>query len=329
MARTGVSVALGTMALLVGLAAAGAGGAAAPSAAAPAASLEPVRVFVSVLPQAWFVQRVGGPRVEVHVLVGPGQSPHTFEPTPRQMAALATARLFFTTGWPFETQVLEKARSIHPALEVIDLRQGIPLRRFTGDETGQGGEDKDEGRRAGEPDPHIWLSPRLAAIQAARIAQVLTTADPDRAAEFQKNLETLQDDLRRTDERLARALAPLRGQTFFVFHPAFGYFADAYGLRQRAVEVEGKEPTARQLADLIDKARAAGVRVIFVQPQFSAKSAEAVARAIQGAVVPMDDLAQDYLANLEAMADKIVRALQPETPARGDEPAASGKDAKP
>ena len=73
MARTGVSVALGTMALLVGLAAAGAGGAAAPSAAAPAASLEPVRVFVSVLPQAWFVQRVGGPRVEVHVLVGPGQ----------------------------------------------------------------------------------------------------------------------------------------------------------------------------------------------------------------------------------------------------------------
>ena len=329
MARTGVSVALGTMALLVGLAAAGAGGAAAPSAAAPAASLEPVRVFVSVLPQAWFVQRVGGPRVEVHVLVGPGQSPHTFEPTPRQMAALATARLFFTTGWPFETQVLEKARSIHPALEVIDLRQGIPLRRVTGDETGQGGEDKDEGHRAGEPDPHIWLSPRLAAIQAARIAQALTTADPDHAAEFQKNLETLQEDLRRADERLAGVLAPLRGQTFFVFHPAFGYFADAYGLRQRAVEIEGKEPTARGLADLIEKARASGVRIIFVQPQFSAKSAGAVARAIGGAVVPMDDLARDYLANLEAMADKIVQALQPEKPARRGGPAAAGKDAKP
>ena len=328
MSRTGVSVAVGTTALLVGLVAARAG---ALSETAPAPAPEPVRVFVSILPQAWFVQRIGGPHVEVYVLVGPGQSPHTFEPTPRQMADLARARLFFTTGWPFETRVLEKARSIHPGLQVIDLRQGITLRRFTDEEAGQGGEDedKDEGHRAGEPDPHIWLNPRLAAIQAARIAQALAAADPDRAAEFQKNLETLQDDLRRTDERLARVLAPLRGQTFFVFHPAFGYFADAYGLRQRAVEIEGKEPTARGLADLIEKARAAGVRIIFIQPQFSAKSAGAVARAIGGAVVPMDPLAADYLANLEAMADKIVRALQPEKPARGGKPAAAGKDAKP
>jgi zinc transport system substrate-binding protein len=251
------------------------------------------------------------------------------------MARLARARLFFAIGWPFEKRLLEKAAAVNPNLKVIDTLEGVPLRWLTPAEIAA---DADAHETAaappaperpgaaspappappaaahpaheGQPDPHVWLSPRCARIQAATIAKALADADPARAEEFRKNLVALQQDLDRLDARLAAALAPLRGKTFFVYHPAFGYFADAYGLVQAPVEIEGKEPGARQLAALMTRAKSEGVRVIFVQPQFSARSAEAVARAIGGAVVPIDPLAEDYEANLLDMADKILSALK-------------------
>jgi len=322
----------------------------APRAAAPAAgadapaSAEKIRVFAAILPQAWFIRRIGGPHVDVDVLVGPGQSPHTFDPPPRQMARLARARLFFAIGWPFEKRLLEKAAAVNPDLKVIDTLEGVPLRWLTPAESAADADAHETAAappaperpgaanpagqyarpywappappaaahpaREGQPDPHVWLNPRCARIQAATIAKALADADPARAGEFRKNLAAVQQDLDRLDARLAAALAPLRGKTFFVYHPAFGYFADAYGLVQAPVEIEGKEPGARQLAALIARAKSEGVRVIFVQPQFSARSAEAVARAIGGAVVPIDPLAEDYEANLLDMADKISKGMQ-------------------
>jgi len=282
-----------------------AGRAPAPAAGAPAEA-RPLNVFVSILPQATFVERIGNGYVKASVLVGPGQSPHVYEPTPKQMVDLAKARLFFAIGMPFEKRILEKVAAANPDLKIVDTRQGVPLRSMTADEA-----DEDHGEKAGEPDPHIWLSPRLVKIQAAAIERALAAEDPAHAAEYQKNLKAFHDDLDRLDAKIAKALQPLKGKAFFVYHPAFGYFADAYGLTQVPVEVEGKEPSARQLAAFIERAKAAGVKVIFVQPQLSTKSAEAVARSIGGAVVPMDDLAKDYLANLERMAEKVAEALSP------------------
>ncbi len=270
-----------------------------------------IEVFVSIPPQAAFVERVGGEHVRVGVLVPPGQSPHTFEPTPKQMAQLAGARVFFAIGLPLETRLLEKARAANPGLRVVDTRQGVPLRRMTADEAGPADEHGHD-HAAGEPDPHTWLNPRYAKIQAATICRTLQEMDPTRKDEYRKNLEAFQADLDAVDARIAKALAPVKGKELLVFHPAFGYFAEAYGLRQVAVEVEGKEPNARALAALIERAKAGGARVIFVQPQFSPKTAEAVARAIGGVVVPMDALARDYLGNLEEMAAKVLRALRPQ-----------------
>jgi zinc transport system substrate-binding protein len=172
--------------------------------------------------------------------------------------------------------------------------------------------DHDHDHAHGEADPHVWLSPRNAKILAANTAAALRELDPAHAADYDANLETLHADLDALDARVAKALGPLRGQTLLVYHPAFGYFADAYGLRQEPVEVEGKEPTARQLAALIDEAKRDGVRVIFVQKQFSVQSASALAEAIGGAVVPVDPLAYDYLANLEGLADQVAEALRKE-----------------
>jgi zinc transport system substrate-binding protein len=268
-------------------------------------------VAVSILPQAYFVDRIGGDLVDVQVLVGPGQSPHAYDPTPRQLEGLSRAKVYFRIGIDFENTLVPRIEDLFKGLKVVDLRVGVPLRMMTADEAGAEAEHAGHSDLpAGRPDPHIWLSPVLAQTQAQTICDTLVALDPTNADVYRKNLAALQADLDRVHAQIAETLAPLKGREIFVFHPAFGYFADTYGLKQVPVEIEGKEPTAKQLAALIARAKAAGVKVIFVQPQFPVKSAEAVAQAIGGAVVPMDDLARDYLKNLEALAAKIKAALE-------------------
>jgi zinc transport system substrate-binding protein len=287
-----------------------------------------VNAFVSILPIAYFVERVGGPNVEVSVLVGPGQDPHTFEPTPRLMTKLANARVLFKMGFPFEETIIKKIGSTFKNVEVVDLQQGIKMRTMTEEEAeaeeaeheaehehghghGHGAAEHDErSHEPGEIDQHTWLDPRLAKIQARTIADSLIRIDSVHKDQYEKNLKDFQTDLDGIHEQLTKALAPEKGKSFFVFHPAYGYFGNAYGLKQIPVQIGGKEPTARQLARLIQLAKEDGVRVIFVQPQFSKKSAEALAQAIGGAVVPLDDLAPDYLRNLREMAAKLDSALQ-------------------
>lgn len=260
---------------------------------------EPLDVFVSIPPYAYMVERVGGEHVTVQVLVQPGQDPHTFEPTARQMMALGRAALYFKTGMPFERRLMEKMQSGHPRLMVVDAARGIEKRRRTAPGHGY----------AAESDPHIWLSPPLIRIQAVNIADALQRADSTHAEAYRCDLIAFLGDVDATHLRIQTALAPYQGQSFYVFHPAFGYFGAAYGLKQEAVEIEGKRPTPRQLGELVKKAKEDRVSIIFVQPQFASRSAEAVASAIGGVVVPMDPMAKDVLRNLERMAVEIERGL--------------------
>ena len=265
-------------------------------------------VFVSVLPQVYFVKRIGGGRVEVEALVAPGESPATYQVTPQQMARLAHARLYFRVGVPFEHSLMPKVEGMAGGVKVVDTRRGIQLREMVGRhheaEQTQGHQDETA------LDPHIWLSPPLVAVQAKAIAGALSEVDPAHAAEYAANLEAFLSDLEATHAHVAEILAPYKGRSFYVFHPAFGYFAEAFGLEQVAAETEGKSPTPKQIERLIRQARADHVRVIFVQPQLDARSAQALASAIGGAVVPMDPLAEDVLANLEDMAAKVAEALK-------------------
>jgi zinc transport system substrate-binding protein len=154
-------------------------------------------------------------------------------------------------------------------------------------------------------DPHIWLDPLLAKIQARTIADELSRLDPDGSDLYAQNLASLLDDLDSLDAEIREALGPARGSTMLVFHPSWGYFADRYGLRQLAIEVEGKSPGARQLHEIIETARAQGVRVIFVQPQFSTAGAEAIAREIGAVVTYADPLPRDYIAELRRVAHTV------------------------
>lgn len=277
-----------------------------------------LHVVVSILPQAYFVERIGGEQVDAEVLVGPGQSPHAYDLTPKQLEGLSRAKVYFRIGIDFETALVPRIQRLFKDLNIVDLRTGVPLRTLTAAEVcveaehaGHGESHAEEPHaHAGRPDPHIWLNPLLVKTQARTICDALVKLDPQHAADYRKNLAAFEADLDRVHADIAKTLAPLKGRELFVFHPAFGYFADAYGLKQVPVEIEGKEPTAKQLAELIARAKADHVRVIFVQPQFSRKSAEAIAQAIGGAVVPIDDLARDYLKNLEDIAAKIKAGLE-------------------
>ena len=256
-----------------------------------------LNVFVSILPQAYFIERVGGENAAVSVLVGPGQSPHAFEPSPKQMAALSQADIFFKIGLPFEDRLLGKIGSILKNAAVVDTRQGIALRPS---------EDNDEsgGEHAG-PDPHIWLAPLLIRQQAQTICEGLCLRDAAHCAVYRRNCAAFQAELDVLDAELAGRLAPFAGSEIFVFHPALGYFTDAYKLKQAPIEMAGKEPGSKSFAALVARARAAGVKTIFAERQFSPKSPQAVAQQIGARVEMIDPLARDCFQNLREIAEKI------------------------
>lgn len=275
-----------------------------------------VPVFVSVLPQKYFVQQIGKDHVDVQVMVQPGASPATYEPKPRQMAALAGARLYFSIGVAFESVWLDKIMAANPAMRLVPTDAGIrkiPMatHHHHDEETPLDGKD-DHGETAdhGILDPHIWLSPPLVKQQAGKIRDALKVADPPHSADYDANYQNFVAAIERLDDTLKKTFAGKNGLQFMVFHPAWGYFAHAYGLEQVPIEIEGKNPKPAQLQALIAHAREQQIRVVFVQPQFSTKRAELVAREIGGQVVFADPLALNWMANLQEVAGKFAAALE-------------------
>jgi zinc transport system substrate-binding protein len=288
---------------------------------------EPRSVFVSILPQKFFVQQICKDRLKVEVMVAPGASPATYEPKPRQMAALAGAQAYFAIGVPFEKVWLAKFAAANPEMRVVHTDQGIQKRIMAAhhhhDEAlphdGHDGEDAHEPHTGQAPhaevnaaghDPHIWLSPRLVKIQARTILTSLKTLDPAHGQAYEANYNQFVAAIDALDHQLTTIFADHRGLEFMVFHPSWGYFAEAYGLTQVPIELEGKHPKPAQLQALIQHAREREIKMVFVQPQFSTKSARLIAREIGGQVVFADPLAEDWMDNLHAVAAKFITALK-------------------
>lgn len=287
------------------------------SAAIPAAADE-IHVIVSINPQKYFVQQIGGDRVHVTVMVYPGASPATYEPKPGQMAALLKAEIYFAIGVPFENVWLKKIAALNPKMRIVptdaDIEK-IPMESHYRRGDTHVGYNKTEDKYAkrsdhGIKDPHIWLSPPLVKIQARHVFNALLFADPGHRSEYEANFKKFMERLDNLDEELKAIFKGKTGLLFLVFHPAWGYFAKSYGLMQLPIEVEGKEPKPTRLRELIEYAKKNNIRVVFVQPQFSSKSAKIIANAIGGQVGFVDPLAQDWLGNLREVAGKFKAALR-------------------
>jgi zinc transport system substrate-binding protein len=243
-------------------------------------------VAVSILPQEEFVKAVGGGHVDVLVMVPPGASPATYEPTTDQLVALSSADIYVKVGspLPFEAVHLPRLIETNPSLAVIDSGEGIEII---------------------ENDPHTWNAPSNAMIMVGHIATALAEQDPDHRDVYLQNRDAYLAELEGLDADIKGILEGREGQKFMVFHPAWGYFAREYGLEQIPIEIEGKEPSPGQLAALIRQAEEGHITVIFVNPQMSTKSAEVIAEQTGATLVPADPLAGNYTESLRTFAEHI------------------------
>ncbi|MDF1862902.1 MAG: zinc ABC transporter substrate-binding protein [Verrucomicrobiales bacterium] len=285
-------------------------------------------IFVPVQPYEWLFERIAGDHIEVHAIVGEGDDAHDYSPSPRELARIAKANLLFSGELGFEGNFFVKVGDGINAPKAINLLDGLELLEGSCEDChdhGHGEEDhhaehsgekehKEESEtdehhdhdHAELKDPHVWLSPDMLKQQAATIAGILKEVTPDSAsASIEANLQQLLSDLDAVDEELKTSLAPLKGKTFYVYHGAFAYFAEAYGLEQKAIEVTGRRPTPKQLAGIAKQATEDKVDLIFVQPQFDQSSAVSLAETIGGTVKELDPLEKDVIANLRSIAGAI------------------------
>jgi zinc transport system substrate-binding protein len=244
-----------------------------------------VRVVATIFPIADIVRQIGNDAVEVVTLLPPGASPHTFEPTPAQMREVAQARVFVRVGAGLDTWTEKLLAARNPTLTVLTLTDGVPLLSLTGEHA------EEPGGHGG--DPHVWLDPVLVRDQLVpAISTALTQAAPEQHERFETGAAALREALTRLDADIRAALAPLSNRNFIGFHSAWRYFGDRYGLHQVAVveAFPGKEPSAREIAAVVDKARAMQVRVILIEPQMNPRVAEQIARDCGAQTRVVDEL---------------------------------------
>jgi zinc transport system substrate-binding protein len=276
-----------------------------------AAAGKKLAVFVSIPPQKYFLQQIGKQRVDVQVMVQPGASPATYEPRPRQVAAISRTHIYFAIGVPFEKIWLKKIAATNPGMQVVHTDHGIQKIPMAANHIeSEHHLKKDHQDHHGELDPHIWLSPTLVMTQARTILNALVEIDPDHSAVYEANTKVFVSKLAALDADLKNTFAGKQGFQFMVFHPSWGYFARTYGLQQVPVEIEGKDPKPAQLKALIEHAKKKHINIIFVQPQFSSRNAELVAKEIGGQVIFADPLASDWSDNLREVAQKLKAALR-------------------
>jgi zinc transport system substrate-binding protein len=253
-------------------------------------------ITVSILPQKFLVEQICGDQYRVQVMLPPGANHETYEPTPRDMANLEGANLYFSIGYlDFELNWLPRFAMAQPGLEVVNTSQGISLV--------QGHHDaRDIGNGI---DPHTWLSPENARIQASTIEKALVKADSSHSAYYQQNLEKFEKLVDSIDNRIKEILATSPGKSFLIFHPALAYFAREYGLEQISIEFEGKEPSAERIRELIDMARKKHIKTILISREFDTRNAEAIASEIHARIIVFDPMAADWPGNMIHLATLI------------------------
>jgi zinc transport system substrate-binding protein len=249
----------------------------------PSASGEKLKVVATIFPLADFVKNVAGDKVDVITLLRPGDSPHTYEPTSRDMKAVAQATLLVVNGAGLDFWVENLKAAASDNMVVVDTsavlaEEGLLL---TGDEHDDGGTN-----------PHFWLDPVLAQKQVEAIAAALVAADPDNKDFYLENAADYIAQLQSLDEEIKSITQLFSSREFITFHPAWTYFASRYGLTEAAVieEAPGKAPTIDDIKRIVDAVRDLKARAIFAEPQFSTQAADAIAADSGAEVLLLDPI---------------------------------------
>lgn len=257
-------------------------------------------VLVSVSPYKFFVEKIAGDTVSVSVMVPAGASAHTYEPSPRGMLEASRGDIWFLIGEPFETKASAAITSHNTAMTLVDLRQGVDLISCDPHH-----KHHVHCTHCNCEDLHIWLSPRQSKIQAKTIADTLAARYPENRALYMENLNKFQTELDQLDHDITESLKPLKTRVIMVSHPAYGYFCRDYQLDMISIEFEGKDPTPRQLTQVITDARKNHIKKIFTQMQYSSKGAKLIASQIGAVTVELDPYSEHYITSMRHIAEEI------------------------
>lgn len=264
-----------------------------------------ITIAVGIVPEAAFVQAVAGDLVDIVTLIPPGNSPANYQPTAMEMQALSDAEIYFTLQMPTEqANILPKVGDFNPDIQIVDLREAVlgtyPLLNTSGEaiETTQGQ----------SVDPHIWLSPKRAAVMVQIIADELCAVDADNAEIYRANATEYQAKLTALDGEIREKVAGLPNTKFLIYHGAYNYFATDYGLTMIAIEIEGKQATAEELQNVIDLARADAITTVFYQDEFDDSQAATVAEEIGGVAQNVAPLSMNYIQGLEDFVNALAQS---------------------
>lgn len=274
-------------------------------------SLKEKTILVSISPYAFFVHRIAGNDLPITTLVPEGANPHIYEPKPKEVETVRGATIWIRLGESFDQKVFKVIQEQNPKMRIADVTQGIHLLSACEVDDPSHKHHHCHGHDDGQ-DIHIWLSPKLAKVQAATITKTLTDTFPENSQLYEKNLNAFIAELDLLDQEISTLLAPMKGAAILVSHPAFAYFCQDYGLVQLSVEMEGKEPLPQQVTHLLEEARRHQVATVILEPQYSNKGAELIAQELGVPTATVDPYAEDYLDNLRAIAQIIAKPSQAE-----------------
>ena len=279
-------------------------------------SNDKIGILVTIVPQAEMVDFIGGEYVDVTIMVPPGESPHSFEPTPEQMKKVAQATAYFKVGSGVEFEVVHMDTILeqNSDLQVFDCSEKISVISFDehyGKEEYHEEEEVHEGEEVeehdhGGTDPHIWTSPVNFKKMAEVVYNALIEIDPDHQDEYYTNYQEYTSILDALHTNVTNLLESHENKSFMVYHPAWGYFGDTYHLKMIAIEDEGKQPGPAGIDSIISQANEGNITVIFVAPQFDTSSADTIADEIDGNVVFANPLMSNYEETIIKLAKDMV-----------------------
>jgi len=268
-----------------------------------------ILLALSIPPQAWFVSQIAGDKAQVLTLVGAGQNPHNYEPSPKQIQSLSNAGAWILSGTEFEISLRPKIAALFPELLIVDGTEGVQFRILEEHDGYDYKINYGETHSSLEIDRHTWLGREPAKILAAHIRDTLLIIDSANEEYYRQRCEALVRLIDEEFDKLKIELAPLYGKRVFVYHPSFGYFLDEFGIFQEAVEVGGKEPSPRELNNLVARLKEEQAAAVFVQAQFPVNAARTLASAVGAEIIALDPLAEDWLENIRHMGRTLKIAV--------------------
>ena len=274
-------------------------------------------ITVNILPQKYFVEKIVKDKFEINVMVKPGSSPHNYEPKPSQMKSLVNSKAYFLVGDPFEQAWMDKFKQNAKNTLFVDTTKDIEKIEMEEHEdhdvpTEEAKHDDHNHEKHDHSglDPHVWLDPILVKTQAKNIYEAMVEIDSQNSDFYKTNYEEFIKELDALDENIKTILTPYKDKAFMVFHPSWGYFAKRYDLEQISIEIEGKEPKPNELVELIEEAKKHDIKIVFVAPQFSQKSAKTISKNINANVVVIDPISGNWKESMLDTANQIANSYK-------------------